>query len=167
MALLRGLLLRAFGRPQGLLGRLGGVMMAHGNRDCAAWVVDRLGIEGQDTVLEVGFGPGVGISLATAAAAGGRVAGIDPSPEMLVQAKARNAEAIGRGRVDLREAERHAAGAAEDAADFVQPSPGVRPHLHRVDGEDLVEAVVGKRQRLHRSEMHRPRARRRTGSSTP
>jgi len=101
MALLRSLLLRAFGRPQGLLGRLGGAMMAHGNRDCAAWVVDRLGIETQDAVLEVGFGPGVGIAFAAAAAAAGRVAGIDPSPEMLRQAKARNAEAIGRGRVDL------------------------------------------------------------------
>ncbi len=100
MAMLRGLLMRAFGRPKGLLGRLGGVLMARGNRDCAAWVTDLLAIERRDAVLEVGFGPGVGISLAAASA--GRVAGIDPSPEMLAQSQARNADAIRSGRVDLR-----------------------------------------------------------------
>jgi ubiquinone/menaquinone biosynthesis C-methylase UbiE len=101
MALLRGLLMRAFGRPEGLLGRIGGVMMARGNRDCAAWVVDLLAIEPQHTVLEVGFGPGIGIALAAAAAPAGRVAGIDPSRDMLAQAKRRNDEAIRAGRVDL------------------------------------------------------------------
>ncbi len=100
MALLRGLLMRAFGRPQGALGRLGGMIMARVNRDCAAWVVGRLAIEPNDAVLEVGFGPGVGISLAAVAAA--KVAGVDPSPEMLAQAKARNADAIQSGGVDLR-----------------------------------------------------------------
>jgi ubiquinone/menaquinone biosynthesis C-methylase UbiE len=99
MSLLRGLLLRAFGRPEGWLGRIGGVLMARGNRDCAAWVVEQLDIEATDSVLEVGFGPGVGISFAAAAA--GRVAGVDPSPVMLAQAKARNAEALKSGRVDL------------------------------------------------------------------
>lgn len=101
MALLRGLLMRAFGRPQGLLGQMGGALMARGNRDCAAWVVARLEIEAADTVLEVGFGPGVGIALAAAAAPAGRVAGIDPSREMLAQAKRRNDAAIRAGRVDL------------------------------------------------------------------
>jgi len=101
MALLRGLLMRAFGRPQGLLGRIGGMMMARGNRDCAAWVVRQLAIGAEDSVLEVGFGPGVGIAFAAEAAVRGRVAGVDPSPEMLAQAKARNAETIASGRVDL------------------------------------------------------------------
>jgi ubiquinone/menaquinone biosynthesis C-methylase UbiE len=101
MALLRRLLMRAFGRPEGVLGRIGGALMARGNRDCAAWVVDLLAIEPQQAVLEVGFGPGVGIALAAAAVPAGRVAGIDPSREMLAQAKGRNAEAIRAGRVDL------------------------------------------------------------------
>jgi ubiquinone/menaquinone biosynthesis C-methylase UbiE len=101
MSLLRGFLLRAFGRPEGWLGRIGGVLMARGNRDCAAWVVEQLGIEANDSVIEVGFGPGVGISFAAAAAAAGRVAGADPSPVMLAQAKARNAEALKSSRVDL------------------------------------------------------------------
>jgi ubiquinone/menaquinone biosynthesis C-methylase UbiE len=101
MSLLRGLLMRAFGRPEGFLGRIGGALMARGNRDCAAWVVDQLAIEAQDAVLEVGFGPGVGIALAAAAAPAGRVAGVDPSPVMLAQARARNADALRSSRVDL------------------------------------------------------------------
>jgi ubiquinone/menaquinone biosynthesis C-methylase UbiE len=101
MSLLRGFLMRAFGRPEGLLGRLGGLLMAHGNRDCAAWVVDQLAIDSTDAVLEVGFGPGVGIALAAAAASAGRVAGIDPSPVMLAQAKARNEEPLRSRRIDL------------------------------------------------------------------
>ena len=101
MTPLRRLLMRAFGRPEGLLGRMGGALMARGNRDCAAWVVGRLEIASRDAVLEVGFGPGVGIALAAAAAPLGRVAGIDPSREMLAQAKRRNDAAIRAGRVDL------------------------------------------------------------------
>jgi ubiquinone/menaquinone biosynthesis C-methylase UbiE len=52
--------------------------------------------------LEVGFGSGVGIELLAQRAAAGYVAGIDPSVQMVAQAAARNAEAIKRGRVDLR-----------------------------------------------------------------
>jgi hypothetical protein len=53
------LLLHAFGRPRGLLGRLGGWVMARTNRDANRWVVDLLGIEAGMQVLEVGCGPGV------------------------------------------------------------------------------------------------------------
>ena len=101
MALFREILMRAFGRPQGLLGRIGGMLMVRGNRECAAWVVGRLAIDVRDAVLEVGFGSGVGIAEAAAAASAGRVTGIDPSPEKLAQARARNAEAVASGRVAL------------------------------------------------------------------
>jgi ubiquinone/menaquinone biosynthesis C-methylase UbiE len=74
--------------------------MAKTNQPCAAWVNDLLEIQGNDSVLEVGFGPGVGIQLLAESAK--YVAGIDPSPEMLKQARVRNAHAIDRGRVDLR-----------------------------------------------------------------
>jgi ubiquinone/menaquinone biosynthesis C-methylase UbiE len=53
-------------------------------------------------VLEVGFGPGVGIELLAHAASGGYVFGIDASREMLDQARVRNANAILSGHVDLR-----------------------------------------------------------------
>ncbi|HYZ27205.1 MAG TPA: class I SAM-dependent methyltransferase, partial [Geminicoccaceae bacterium] len=94
--------MRMFGRPEGLLGRLGGVILARSNRKFAQEVVAFLNIRASEKVLEVGFGPGVGIELLARAATKGRIAGIDPSEEMIKQAAARNAAAIRTGAVDLR-----------------------------------------------------------------
>jgi len=93
---------RMFGRPRGALGRLGGRIMAHTNRDCGAWVAALLEIGAGHHVLEVGFGPGVVIAEVTRLATAGLVAGIDPSPEMVEQARKRNAKAIESGQVELR-----------------------------------------------------------------
>jgi len=93
-------LIQAFGRPSGILGRLGGAMMARMNQPYAAWVIGLLEIHGNDRVCEVGFGPGVGIQLLAQSA--NYVAGIDPSLEMLSQAAVRNAKALESGQVDLR-----------------------------------------------------------------
>src|SRR5689334_3082808 len=93
------ILMRTFGRPSGVLGRLGGVILARTNRRYAAWVVDLLDVRQPDRVLEIGFGPGVAIQMLAARAA--HVAGVDPSTEMLRQATKRNAAAIGDGRVEL------------------------------------------------------------------
>jgi ubiquinone/menaquinone biosynthesis C-methylase UbiE len=102
MSIGRRVLMRMFGRPRGLLGRIGGAIMARANRQCAAWVIaDVLRIQPSDNVLEVGFGPGVGIECLVRASAA-NVAGVDPSDEMVAQAKARNGNAVGQGRVDLR-----------------------------------------------------------------
>src|SRR5262249_44146622 len=69
---------------------------------CVAWVVgDALRVQPNDRVLEVGFGPGVGIECLLSASAA-KVAGVDPSDEMLAQARARNANALAQGRVDVR-----------------------------------------------------------------
>ena len=76
--------------------------MAHTNADCGAWVTELLEIGPCDSVLEVGFGPGVIIQRLSKLAAAGHIAGIDPSQEMVAQARARNATAIKNGRVDLR-----------------------------------------------------------------
>ena len=92
--------MRMFGRPRGFLGRLGGIIMARTNEECGSWVIKLLDIGPSESVLEVGFGPGVIIQRLSNLA--GHVAGIDPSHEMLQQARVRNAEAIGSGRVDLR-----------------------------------------------------------------
>jgi SAM-dependent methyltransferase len=56
MSIGRNVLLRMFGRPRGLLGRLGGVIMARTNHRCATWVVDLLDVQRQDSALEIGFG---------------------------------------------------------------------------------------------------------------
>ena len=102
MSVVRGVLIRTFGRPKGVLGRLGGIIMARTNQECAAWVIGLLEIQRNDKVLEVGFGPGVGIRLLAGLASAGYVAGVDASGEMVQQATARNANVIQSGRVDLR-----------------------------------------------------------------
>jgi SAM-dependent methyltransferase len=94
--------MRAFGRPRGVLGGLGGKIMAGINAECGAWVTDLLEIGPDDSVLEVGFGPGVIIQRLSELAITGHVAGIDRSRRMVRQARARNADAIRSGRVQLR-----------------------------------------------------------------
>ena len=42
MSVMRNILMRMFGRPQGVLGRLGGIIMARMNENCGAWVSDLL-----------------------------------------------------------------------------------------------------------------------------
>jgi SAM-dependent methyltransferase len=55
-----------------------------------------------DSVLEIGFGPGVTIDHLSRVAPAGHIAGIDQSREMVEQGRARNVAAIRSGRVDLR-----------------------------------------------------------------
>lgn len=102
MSAVHSLLLRMFGHPKGVLGRLGGMIMARSNEACAAWAIGLLEIRPDDKVLEVGFGPGIGIARLAALASAGHVAGVDASREMVAQASARNTAAIAAGRVDLR-----------------------------------------------------------------
>jgi ubiquinone/menaquinone biosynthesis C-methylase UbiE len=95
------LLMRMFGRPKGVLGRLGGVIMARANRDAAAQVIEMLDVRPDDKVLEVGFGPVSPFKCCCIAFPP------DPSPasiqsqEMVRQAAARNADALRSRRADL------------------------------------------------------------------
>jgi hypothetical protein len=57
MSVARIVLTRMFGRPKGLLGKLGGFIMARMNYQCAAWVIDLLHVQPNDKVLEVGCYP--------------------------------------------------------------------------------------------------------------
>jgi ubiquinone/menaquinone biosynthesis C-methylase UbiE len=102
VSLVERILLRMFGRPQGVLGRLGGIIMARMNRSLAGRTVALLDVQPHDHVLEIGFGPGVGIELLACVVSSGHVAGVDVSEEMVEQARVRNAEAIQQGRVELR-----------------------------------------------------------------
>src|SRR5262245_24338676 len=102
MSIARNLLMRMFGRPRGMLGRLGGVLMARTNAACGAWGAELLEIGPKDNVLEIGFGPGVVMQRVAHLAPEGKVAGIDQSSEMVEQARARNAAAVQSGRVEVR-----------------------------------------------------------------
>jgi ubiquinone/menaquinone biosynthesis C-methylase UbiE len=119
MTVLKSILLRMFGRPSGALGKLGGMIMARTNASFARSAITLLDVAATDKVLEVGFGPGVGIQLLAEAASAGRVAGIDSSKEMLEQAKGRNAAAIASGLVDLRQGAVENMSFEDDAFDAV------------------------------------------------
>ncbi|MCE8032175.1 class I SAM-dependent methyltransferase [Billgrantia tianxiuensis] len=103
MSVVKNILMRSFGRPTGLLGRVGGIIMARMNRRIAQRVIELLDIQPSDRVLEVGFGPGVGIQLLADCVPSGSVSGIDASAEMVKQAKARNAMGVRTGRIELRQ----------------------------------------------------------------
>jgi ubiquinone/menaquinone biosynthesis C-methylase UbiE len=92
---------RAFCAPRGLVGRIGGRLMAL-DRDLAAWVLELLRLGPSDSLLEIGPGPGVGVELAAARAHRGRVVGIDTSETMLAMARRRNHARIKAGNVELR-----------------------------------------------------------------
>lgn len=62
-----------------------------------------LGVGARDRVLEVGFGPGVGIEVLAKLGSAQTIVGIDPSPEMCEQARKRNAMYIASGRISLRQ----------------------------------------------------------------
>jgi len=94
--------MRAFGRPQRILGRIGGLIMARSNRQIAERMIELLEVQPKDRVLEVGFGPGVALQLIAAKLSSGKVAGIDCSAEMMDQATARNAAPVESGRIELR-----------------------------------------------------------------
>ena len=94
MRIMRNILMRMFGCPQGALGRLGGIIMARTNAACGAWVTELLEIGPDESVLELGFGPGVVIQRLSKLAGHVRH---DPSQEMVDQARARIANAIESG----------------------------------------------------------------------
>jgi ubiquinone/menaquinone biosynthesis C-methylase UbiE len=91
-----------FALPHGFGGRVVGLLMAVLNTDMERRAVKILSLSGGESVLEVGFGPGVGIRLLAKRLPRGFVAGIDPSEVMIAQAARRNRPAIEAGRVELR-----------------------------------------------------------------
>jgi ubiquinone/menaquinone biosynthesis C-methylase UbiE len=119
MTVAGAILMRMFGRPEGLLGRLGGIILARANRPFAQEVVALLNVRASEKILEVGFGPGVGIELLAEAAPRGRIAGIDPSKEMVEQATRRNAAAIRAGAVVSRQGTVASMPFADEAFDTV------------------------------------------------
>ncbi|MGP4016368.1 class I SAM-dependent methyltransferase [Saccharopolyspora sp. 5N708] len=71
---------RAFGHPRGLLGALGGALMACGNAAAERQVVRLARLTGAEQVLVIGPGPGIGLLAAGERA--DRVVAIEPSQRM-------------------------------------------------------------------------------------
>ena len=106
-------------RPSGLLGRVAGWRMSRQNQMANEWTVALLDVQPTDHVLEIGFGPGVGIQKVVALASEGRVSGVDHSELMVKQASKRNAQGIASGRVDLRHGIASSLPYADDTVDKV------------------------------------------------
>lgn len=93
---------RQLARPRGFAGLLAGEVLAWQNREVNVWALSLLDVGAESRIVEIGFGPGVGVRLAAARVRRGLVAGVDPSSMMVRRARWRNREAVRRGRVDLR-----------------------------------------------------------------
>jgi ubiquinone/menaquinone biosynthesis C-methylase UbiE len=87
--------------PNGQLGRLAGAAMAVINREPNSRSVAALDIGPEDTILELGCGPGMALNQMAGAATRGLVVGLDSSPDMLVLAARRNRATMRAGRTRL------------------------------------------------------------------
>ncbi|SFA41712.1 Methyltransferase domain-containing protein [Rhodococcoides kroppenstedtii] len=87
--------------PRGAAGERGAALMTTTGAPMARRAVDALDPGSAETVLEIGFGPGVAMTLLAAAVPDGLVVGVDPSDLMHRWAGRRNAEAVRAGRVSL------------------------------------------------------------------
>lgn len=108
------------GRTSGFDGgaeRLAGPAMARVNRDMERMAIDELAPRPDDSVLAVGFGPGVGMAELLPRLPRGFIGGVDPSATMVQQARRRNAVAVERRQVVL------ARGTADSIPCPTRPSP--------------------------------------------
>jgi ubiquinone/menaquinone biosynthesis C-methylase UbiE len=72
--------------------------------DANRWMVDCLGVDHRDRVLDVGCGPGLAVAYAAQAGAA-LVVGVDVSPTMVRHALRRNRSHVRLGRVEIRRAD--------------------------------------------------------------
>lgn len=87
-------LVRNFGGPRGLLGRVALRMMARRNAEKNRWVVEQLELSPGDSYLDVGCGPGLALAAALdRIGSDGRVTGVDPSPVSVLASRRRVAGA--------------------------------------------------------------------------
>jgi ubiquinone/menaquinone biosynthesis C-methylase UbiE len=102
MKFIADLLANQFRRPSGLLGLYASRFMIKNNPDRIAWAIDMCNIQETDVVLEIGYGPGIGIAMAAALAKRGKIFGLDFSRDMLKKATRRNKALIAAGNVELK-----------------------------------------------------------------
>ncbi|MRG86001.1 class I SAM-dependent methyltransferase [Salinibacillus xinjiangensis] len=90
-----------FEKPEGFLGIIAGMLMSTVGTEKNRWTISLLNVRKDDNVLEIGFGPGIGIELTSKVIQDGKIFGIDYSEKMLQQAQKRNKDAIQKGQVEL------------------------------------------------------------------
>jgi SAM-dependent methyltransferase len=104
--------------PSGDDGKEVGRRLAMLNVDVNDWALKLLDIQDNDDVLEIGFGPGAALEQAAKKTVG-NVAGMELSQVMVDMAKERNADAVAKGKMDLRQGDSSALPFPDDAFDKV------------------------------------------------
>ncbi len=102
-----------FAHPRGMPGRLAATVMARSNARPAREVAARLALQPQQTVLEVGFGPGVLLRALADRSEAPRLVGVEPSEVMIGRARRRVPHA------DLRPGTAAGTGLADECVDHV------------------------------------------------
>jgi ubiquinone/menaquinone biosynthesis C-methylase UbiE len=87
--------------PRTAARKVAGIVSARSEAEVYRRTLGLLDLQLEDFVLEVGCGTGVGIEQAADVAALGKICGIEPSERLLAVARARNADAIRDGYVEL------------------------------------------------------------------
>src|SRR3954449_5035716 len=82
-----------------MLGRVVGRIMARRNATLTRRTIAALHLRGDETVVEIGPGPGVGLVLLAESLPNGQVIGVEPSPAMRAQASSRTRRFSGRVRL--------------------------------------------------------------------
>lgn len=98
-------LAKQFRKPDGILGKLAGLVMFYENRKINRWTIDRLAVQPGDYILEVGFGPGYAIEELFGRYRNLKIDGVDVSETMLSTARSKNEQAIKNGRLCLYQGE--------------------------------------------------------------
>ena len=94
-------LAKQFSQPKGFVGRLVGILMNRVNQAGIDWTIELLEIGSREQVLEIGYGPGIGIQKVARIVTEGKVVGLELSETMKEQAQKLNAQSIKQGRVEL------------------------------------------------------------------
>lgn len=91
-----------FKNPRGFLGVMASKIMARSNRELNEWTISLLNLKSDDHVLEIGYGPGIGIEQVVRFVPDGFVCGLDLSEVSFKEAKKRNRKAIENHLLELR-----------------------------------------------------------------
>ena len=90
-----------FKKPTGFYGRIISRLMISGNKHAYNTLIPLLNINSKDKILEIGYGPGVGINMIARQYDTDEIYGLDYSGLMLKSASERNSQHIRNGRVHL------------------------------------------------------------------
>lgn len=89
-------IIQMFIRPEGRLGELGADLIEENGGPMARRAVAQVDLKSDNPVIEIGFGPALGLETLARTVPFGHITGVDLSLLMHRRAKARNAVAIGR-----------------------------------------------------------------------